>query len=274
MTFIRRVRPAAVCNHVSWDLNPVAKDWPHVSPRPRIISFMHSRGAMHNVRPEHADMSVIFSHYLEDTQLEACFSPGNCTNVLQMPNCTDESAFVKLPLLGPLRDGEFVIGNISNGAAWKHSQDFLDICEGIAIPDVKFEFLGAVDLQEKARPKRRIDILPAFSLSVPDYLSGISVLIHKTQSDIAETWCRTVTEAMFAGVPVVAEKIGGIREQIVHGKTGFLCNTADDFTDYIEALYYKEDLYREISRNAREHAVANFGLEVCRRNLLHLLTEL
>jgi glycosyltransferase involved in cell wall biosynthesis len=78
---------------------------------------------------------------------------------------------------------------------------------------------------------------------------------------------------MFAGVPVVAEKKGGIREQILHRRTGFLCENAKDFRHYIEALYADEDLYREISRNAREEAVARFGLQVCRRQLFRVLSQ-
>jgi glycosyltransferase involved in cell wall biosynthesis len=273
MEFIYKVSPAAIFNHVSWDLNPIAKDWWCKDRRPLIVSFMHSRGVMQRLSPERFDISVVFSHYLADAELEERFSPAQNSAVRWMPNCIDEREFIALPLQGRFRAGEFVIGNITNGAPWKHSRDFIDICESIAIPNVRFEFLGATDLEAKVQTKPYINILPAFSLHVPTYLSGVSVLIHKTRSDIAETWGRTITEAMFAGIPVVAEKKGGIREQIVDGKTGFLCENEGDFTKCVEALYFDEGLYQEISRNAREHAKANFGLRICRENLLHLLSN-
>lgn len=271
--FINKISLVAIFNHVSWDLKPIAKNWWHDDQRPLIISFMHSRDVMHRLKPDHADISVVFSHYLADAELEERFSPTRCPAVMWMPNCIDEREFVRLPLRGRLRTGEFVIGNITNGAPWKHSQDFIEICESIEVPNIRFEFLGARDLKEKVTNKENINILPAFSLPITTYLSQISILIHKTRSDIAETWCRTVTEAMFAGVPVVAEKKGGIREQVIHGKTGFLCETRDDFKNFIEALYQDECLYREISRNAREHAMANYRLEICREGLLNLLPK-
>ena len=38
----------------------------------------------------------------------------------------------------------------------------------------------------------------------------------------AENFPTTILEAMHCGLPVIGSNIGGIPEQIIHGKTGFL----------------------------------------------------
>ena len=47
------------------------------------------------------------------------------------------------------------------------------------------------------------------------------------QKSLAEGFGLTVTEAMWKGRPVVASHVGGIREQIEHGRTGFLVDPND-----------------------------------------------
>lgn len=269
LKFLDEVDPVVIFNHISWDLEPVRRNWLKGLKRPKVVSFMHSRGLMHRLDLDHADKVVIFSRYLEDSLLEARYCPEDHSSVVRMPNCINEVDLIALPLSGQFRSGRFAIGNIGNGAKWKHSDDFLDICESIEIPNVLFKFLGANDLQDAA--SGNMEILPLFSVSIPDYMSQISILIHKTRPDVAETWCRTVTEAMFAGVPVVAEARGGVREQIVHGKTGFLCNTAEEYKKWIESLFFDEALYRKISHEARQYAKEHFSLAESRHNLLSLL---
>ena len=47
------------------------------------------------------------------------------------------------------------------------------------------------------------------------------------QKSLAEGFGLTVSEAMWKGRPVVASEIGGIREQIEDGRTGFLVDPGD-----------------------------------------------
>ena len=273
------VKPAAIFNHLSWDLKPVDRRWLEQSSThfsPRVISFCHTIGAVRKIpdTASSADTTIVFSHYLEDAQLEALlYSHPSAFPVRQMPSVFDEKELVKTSIQGPLRRGRFVAGNISNGAPWKHSEDFVNIMNSIesACPNIFFRFLGAKDLVSKLKGSKTVEILPPFSVETSDYLNSISVLIHKTEPDIVETWCRVVTEAMFAGVPVIAEKRGGIREQIIHGETGFLCETPDDFPKYARLLCLDDILYRRITSQARAFAITNFGLEASRKNLFGLL---
>lgn len=275
------LRPVAIFNHLSWDLVPVDRHWllplsVSEGSLPKIISFAHTLGDVRKLPGKIAtvDLAVVFSRYLEDSQLEtALFSGTIASKIRQMPSVFDGKEWSGIEIQGPLRQGRFVIGNITNGALWKHSQDFVNVMDGMeqACPDLSFRFLGARDLVPQLTGRENVQILMPFSQLIPDYLKTISVLIHKINPDIVETWCRVVTEAMFAGVPVIAEKRGGIREQIIHGETGFLCETMDDFARYALLLRTDANLYRRIGSQAREFAIANFGLEPSRKHMLELL---
>lgn len=52
------------------------------------------------------------------------------------------------------------------------------------------------------------------------------------------------------GLPVIATDVGSLREDIIEGKTGYICRPQDpiDLTEKIE-LYFKGDLYRNLEAN-------------------------
>src|SRR6267142_1378601 len=55
------------------------------------------------------------------------------------------------------------------------------------------------------------------------------------------------------GLPVVATDVGSFREEIIEGRTGFLCKPGDpiDMAQTIEA-YFSSELYRDLSRRRQE----------------------
>lgn len=73
------------------------------------------------------------------------------------------------------------------------------------------------------------------------------------------TWCEpfglVMAESMACGTPVIAMALGAAPEVIVHGKTGFLCNTIDEC---MEALAKVPKIAR---RTCRQHIEQNFSLK-------------
>ncbi len=55
------------------------------------------------------------------------------------------------------------------------------------------------------------------------------------------------------GLPVVATDVGSLREEIIEGRTGFVCKPTDP-VDLAKALetYFQSDLYKELPRRRRE----------------------
>jgi len=97
-----------------------------------------------------------------------------------------------------------------------------------------------------------------------------SVIIQKSTR---EGFGLTVTEAQWKGTPVVASKIGGIPEQIVNNKTGFLVEPQDidGCAEKVIALLKDKKLAEEMGRRGKEFVRDNFLIT---RHLMDYLTLL
>jgi glycosyltransferase involved in cell wall biosynthesis len=70
----------------------------------------------------------------------------------------------------------------------------------------------------------------------------------------------TILEAMRAGLPVVASDVGGVREAVIDGYTGFLTRPGDlhDLQRYIENLLRDSELRGTLGSNGRQHFLKMF----------------
>ncbi|MGA9732950.1 MAG: glycosyltransferase family 4 protein [Candidatus Acidiferrales bacterium] len=80
------------------------------------------------------------------------------------------------------------------------------------------------------------------------------------------------------GLPVVAADVGPFREEIVEGRTGFLCNPSDaaDLANAIER-YFASDLYRNLENrrdDIRDHASEQHSWSVVGEMTQNVYTEL
>ncbi|MGA7225427.1 MAG: glycosyltransferase family 4 protein [Candidatus Acidiferrales bacterium] len=80
------------------------------------------------------------------------------------------------------------------------------------------------------------------------------------------------------GLPVVAADVGPFREEIVEGRTGFLCNPSDasDLANAIER-YFASDLYRNLENrrdDIRDHASERHSWSVVGEMTQNVYTEL
>ena len=67
-------------------------------------------------------------------------------------------------------------------------------------------------------------------------------------------------EAMSCGVPVIAFSSGGVKETVVHGKTGYLAKTEKEFIDYALKLLKSKNLHSKFSKNARKRVINYFSV--------------
>lgn len=101
---------------------------------------------------------------------------------------------------------------------------------------------------------------------VPDYLARMSV---GCLSSFGEGLSNAILEYMAAGLPVVATDMGGNREAIVHGNTGYLVaeRTPEAFAAPILELLGNESRRREMGRNALARCRERFSLEATIKQL-------
>ena len=93
------------------------------------------------------------------------------------------------------------------------------------------------------------DLLPLFDLFVlSSKEEGISL---------------TLIEAMAAGLPIVATRVGGNPEVVVHGETGLLVEAGEKaaLANAIETLLAEPDTRRRMGLRGRERAILRFDLE-------------
>lgn len=96
------------------------------------------------------------------------------------------------------------------------------------------------------------------------------------QKSIKEGFALTVTEALWKGKPVVAGNVGGIPNQIIDGKTGFLVDPYDYrmCADRIIELLENPKLAETMGRKAKEYVREKFLTTRLLSDYLDLITEL
>ncbi len=69
-----------------------------------------------------------------------------------------------------------------------------------------------------------------------------------------------VLQYMAAGLPVVANPVGMNREMVIHGKTGFLAATRDEWVAAITLLANQPELRRQMGEAGRRHVEQHFSV--------------
>lgn len=71
----------------------------------------------------------------------------------------------------------------------------------------------------------------------------------------------SILEAGACGLPVVSTFHGGIKDAVIHGKTGFLVNEGDvnGMAQYMKKLMEEKHLAKEMGDAAREHILLNYN---------------
>ena len=92
--------------------------------------------------------------------------------------------------------------------------------------------------------------------------------VRATSGD-AEGYPNAFAEAQAMGLPVISFDADGVREAVVHGKTGFLAIERDaaSLAEYLRLLSTNRDLCARIGAAAREYVCEHFNLKIQTRKL-------
>jgi glycosyltransferase involved in cell wall biosynthesis len=104
--------------------------------------------------------------------------------------------------------------------------------------------------------------------------------VHETRYGkhvaISELLGLTLLEAMASGTPVIASRVGGLPEVVVHEGTGFLVEPGNvpELRACIERLLSDDTLAAEMGTNARQHVMERFTWRTCAERCLAAYEDL
>lgn len=181
-----------------------------------------------------ADLDVFVSKHLRDYYSKII---ERCSKPILMPPCMNLAPLSALPIK---------VGEPRYTSAGKHCDQLLS-------------FARQQGLELHTSPPGRIGAMTNY---LRDFNSAIIWSGHK------ETWCRTLTECMAAGLLVIGHNSGAIPEQIEDGVNGFLFNDESELGATLEKVAALSDSARlEIRKTGREWALKNASLTRMRETL-------
>jgi glycosyltransferase involved in cell wall biosynthesis len=197
-------------------------------------------------------------------------------------NAISAQAFAPVSAALPRRPGSLRVGMVARmNARYKNHSGFLRIAKRInqQMPDV--EFLLAGDGPLRAELEREAETLGIGGhvvflgdrRDIPAVMAALDVAVLTSDS---EGLSNVILEAMAAGLPVVAYRVGGNAE-LVNEQRGELVSFGDEegFASAVERLLSAPSLRTQLGHNARKFCEDNFALEnvraryeACYRTLL------
>lgn len=106
-----------------------------------------------------------------------------------------------------------------------------------------------------------------------DIVAEMDIVIHPS---LAEGFGRAVLESMALGLPVIASKVGGLREAIKNGENGFLVDPGDTMAiaDRWRELLASEELRRRLRQEGRRTVFTEYLMEDKAARFAEILGEM
>ena len=162
------------------------------------------------------------------------------------------------------------VGKFSPG---KGTADLVVAAREVAreFPDVLFLFVGEGELDASHPHLRRLGPLPNRDVLALYPLAEVVVV----PSVIPDALSRVILEAMAAGRPVVATRVGGTPELVIDGKTGILVErrAPAELARAIATLLADDGLRASLGARARRHVTERLGADDSVERLLAAYTS-
>ena len=167
-------------------------------------------------------------------------------------------------------EGPLVVGRLCNPRAENWTAGVVDFYRRLAerCPWVRWELVGCPEERREALADACGEVVfhPA-GLEARAHLRRWHAMLYHTP--VTHAYGRTLCEAQQAGCVPIADRRGGFIEQIEHGRTGYLCETVDEFAAALEELRKPEHRHA-CAAAAREAGAARGSLPRWRARFLEL----
>ncbi len=165
-------------------------------------------------------------------------------------------------------EADVLIGTLGRLSREKNLELFVEMAARLAREHAGLRFAiigdgphrGAVESAVRRTAPDGSVILTGARADVPEVLSALDVFVMTSDT---EGLPNAVMEAMAAGLPVVATRVGGVHELVTDGETGRLVppRRLDPLLEAVRPLLTDAALRRRIGEAGRSRIAAEFGLE-------------
>jgi len=163
----------------------------------------------------------------------------------------------------------FVVGSVATVRAVKGYEVFLNAAKNVVAkhPNARFLIVGEQEdpeyLGKLKNLASELNIEPnvIWYGSVENPYRLLSVFDVAVLSSYSESFSNSVLEYAAFGLPIVASNVGGMKEIIQDGESGFLVPSGDpeQLAEKINTLLEDEPLRKKFGQNAREHVFREFS---------------
>jgi glycosyltransferase involved in cell wall biosynthesis len=147
------------------------------------------------------------------------------------------------------------------------------------IPDAKLVIVGGGPKENELKSlQRRLQTKNVFFVErvenrlMPNIYVGCNVLVVPS---LREPFGNVVLEAMASGRPVIGSYVGGMKDTIVHGETGYHVPPGNTkmLSDFLLEILSDESLSVKLGKNARKRVLENYDSKIIAKRVEKIYTD-
>lgn len=155
-----------------------------------------------------------------------------------------------------------VVGRLSRDEPDKHHPDDIRVYKALNDRGFRIRIMGGECISKELVGLENVEILPCGKESAKDFLQSLDVFFYRTHPSWFEPHGRVISEAMAAGLPVVAGRNGGYANHLIEdGVNGFLIDSNDIAISVIKGLS-ENSAYRSLISNRAKNSIESLSKNV------------
>lgn len=167
-----------------------------------------------------------------------------------------------------VEEGAPLVGKVARHTEGKGYEYFLDVAERVldVRPEARFVALGSGERLEGFRQEIRSRglegkvIAAGFRSDIAEVMACLDVLVH---TSLWEGLCRVLVQGAAVGLPIVTFEVGGAREVVLDGESGYVVPSKDvaTMTWRVLSLLGAPEVARRMGEAGRKHVGDRWSIE-------------